>query len=96
MNDINIFDLEDVSDLPASIVKRTVNHGVSGRPYTGIIMGLFAIKSTLSINEIIVALYRAHKMDKSRTWVGNILYRMKKKGLVKKVGYGSYECIKKS
>ena len=48
------------------------------------LLDLFSVKSELSIDEIIVGLYRNNGLEKSRTWVSSTLYNLKRKNLIKK------------
>lgn len=81
--DKSIFDLHDVSDLPEK--HRDELKLLSIREDAQKLLSLFDIKPRLSIDEIIVGLYRAHKMEKAREWVSATLYNLSKKGLIAKV-----------
>ena len=91
MNENNIFDLTNVDDLPED-QKRQLKL-INVRDDAKNLLGLFELKNRLSIDEIIVGLYRLHKMIKSRTWVSSTLYNLSKKSLIKKVdgSQGEYE-----
>jgi hypothetical protein len=81
----DVFNLFDLSDLPEKIVDRIV------QVETRRILSLFEIKKRLSVDEVIVGLYRAHKIEKSRGLVSSHLYALSKRKLIKKVGKGLYE-----
>jgi len=79
----DIFDLSAIDDLPKKCAEelRLINIGKE----TKAVLDLFDIKNRLSIDEIIVGLYRLHKLEKTRTWVSSTLYNLSRKELVKKV-----------
>jgi hypothetical protein len=85
-----IFDLEDLKDLPDS-VKTILNVHSLGMEST-FLLNLFKIKKQLSINEIIVGLYRNHGLIKTRSWVSSTLYNLHRKNLVEKIGNKRTDC----
>lgn len=78
-----IFGLESTEDLPESCKSELRIMNV--RDETMMLLNLFDLKSPLSFDEIIVGLYRLHKLEKTRVWVSATLYNLNKKGLVRKV-----------
>lgn len=87
-----IFDLDDLSDLPKSVRER-VFRAIYGAN-TGNVLSLFKIKHTLTIDEIIVGLYRTASTEKSRAWVNSCVYNLTKRGLLKRVSSGVYSLAK--
>lgn len=92
MKNKDIFNLNDISDLSSTTRKYLNKH----RLHSGCsnILNLFDIKETLSLDEIIVGLYRLYKMEKSRSWLASTLYSLSARGLIKKDGK-KYTRIKK-
>lgn len=86
-----IFNLEKIDDLPEKCVKELKLLNI--RDDTKQLLALFERKKRLSIDEIIVGLYRLHKLEKTRTWVSATLYNLSRKDLVKKITgtKGEYE-----
>ena len=79
----DIFDLKNIDDLPKK-VKNNLNPS-NVRKNTRNLTCLFEIKEQLSIDEVIVALFRKHTLVKSRMWVSANLYNLKKKGYLERV-----------
>jgi hypothetical protein len=81
---VDIFDTCDTSDLPKGFVATQLKI-INVRDDTKLLLELFEKKNELSIDEILVALYRAHNIQKTRTWVSGTAYNLSIKGLIKKV-----------
>ncbi len=79
----NIFDLEDIGDLPESTVKQLRRLGL--RKNTQLLLELFEIKSQLSIDEILVGLRRKYDIKATRGWVSSTIYNLKRRDLLKRV-----------
>lgn len=79
----NLFDLSKTDDLPEKIKEKL--RRIPVRKDAKKLLDLFKIKQTLSIDEIIVGLYRQYKMEKSRTWIHSTLYNLSRKEILKKV-----------
>lgn len=79
----DIFDLKMLEDIPESFAKelRLINI----RKETKYLLDLFDIKNKLSIDEILVGLYRSHKIVKERSWISSTLYNLTRAKLIKKV-----------
>lgn len=67
----NIFDIKNTEDLPEDIKKniRKIGDGREINEDTKRLMKLFDLKNPLSIDEIIVSLYRLHGIQKDRRWI---------------------------
>lgn len=87
----NIFDLTITNDLPPELQK-TINRKTN-RPITGIIIDLFNIKSRLSLNEILVGLYRKHNILHPKGWLANHIYNLKKRNILVRNEDGTYSRV---
>jgi len=87
----NIFDLKDTSDCPDLKLKL-----LNIRLRTKNLLSLFDIKSPLSIDEILVGLFRKYDVIEKRSWVNYTLYNLSNKGYVIKLPKtkGVYERLK--
>lgn len=86
----NNFDLDSLSDLPPSIVKLVITRKPKNRNIYDKILELMSVKKSLSLNEIIVGLYRLFKIEfTDRPKINTILHTMKLNGEI------SYERIDK-
>lgn len=96
-NILKDLDLSDVSDLPKDLIGQI--NSIINKPINGIgarlnnVYQLFAIKQKLSVAEILVGLYRIHKINESKKWVFSALNNLKNKNLIRKVETGIYEKI---
>lgn len=88
----DIFNLENINDLPVDIKKR-INNRKSFSKETEALLRLFDIKATLTITEIMVGLFRKNKIEKNRNWIGSTAYNLTRKGLLKKVSIGTYKKV---
>ena len=79
----DIFNLDKIDDIPDGCQKELKLFNI--RSDTRQLLGLFERKNRLSIDEIIVGLYRLYKLERTRTWVSATLYNLSKKELVKKI-----------
>lgn len=95
----DIFDLEKSDDLPSSVklnikgynAKKLSEHSIK-------LIELFEIKKTLSVDEIIVGLYRKFNIQKTRVWVSTTAYNLIRANILKKHklrNYVTYELIHK-
>lgn len=96
MHDEKIFNLITVEDLPADVkhnISRAIPKKQKPRPNTmqNRIASLFSIKEILTINEIIVGLYRKYDVIKGRASVISCLYTLCRSNKIKKIGRGTYE-----
>ncbi len=91
MSDTSVFDINKTDDLPESCKKNLKL--LNMRDETKKLLDLFEIKNKLSIDEILVALYRLHKIEKTRSWVSSTLYNLSRKNLIKRIDgtKGDYE-----
>lgn len=79
----NIFNLKEINDLPKNVskeIKINKRHDVARK-----LLSLFDIKKELSINEILVGLYRVYKIVKTRIWVSSTLYNLKRSNIIKNI-----------
>lgn len=88
MMDKNIFNISDVSDIPDACRKSLKGKNI--RDDSQKLLSLFEMKEELSIDEIIVGMYRLFNIEKTRTWISSTLYNMGRKKLVKKSSKGRY------
>jgi hypothetical protein len=89
----NVFDIESTEDLPESCRKQIVNLNTV-KTRTTLVFEMFDIKEQLTVNEILVAMYRLHKISATRDYIASILCILIKKNLVRKVsGTNIYEKI---
>jgi hypothetical protein len=88
-NPINIFSSDNTDDLPEKCKEqlRKKRDGTTSQK----VLKLFDLKRVLTINEIIIALYRKHKTVKERGPLSNILHYLNKRNAIKKIGVGTYE-----
>ena len=91
----NIFNLDKIDDLPEAYKKQLKLLNV--RDDTRSLLALFDLKDNLSIDEILVGMYRLYKVEKSRVWVSSTLHNLGKKGLIRKIDgtKGKYRKINK-
>lgn len=85
----NIFNLENTEDIPLDVLKNL--RIIRCREDTGLLLSLFDKKKRLTIDEILVGLYRLNKMQKTRVWVSSTLYNLSRKNLIRKVKDSKYE-----
>ena len=88
----NIFDLKNTNDVPAEVLK-----SVSGRSYRGgvtaMYINLFELKNKLTLDEIVIALFRAYGITKKRSLIYSQVYYLVRKGILKRNIDGTYERI---
>ena len=88
----NMFNTANLDDLPQELKnelkKKNLNSGDEK------ILSLFSEKNELSIDEILIALYRKYKIVQKRTWVSNRLFVLSKAGQVGKIKKGRYKINK--
>lgn len=93
----NKFDLKYTDDLPDEI-KSQINR-LSIRDHAEKLLSLFnnEYQRLLSIDELVVGMFRFHNIVKDRKWVISTVYNLKRKGYVKGVeGHKNiYELVKK-
>lgn len=75
----NIFDLSDLTDVPADVLKEIMT-----AKSTGLLMSLFNYKERLTIDEIVVGLIRKYNIKIKRIWVTSTMYNLQKRGFIKK------------
>lgn len=78
---MNIFDTKNIDDLPAS-VKKNIEKRTDTTTFK--IVSLFDIKKELSVEEVIVGLYRMYKIEKPKERLCSILHFLKKSGRIEK------------
>lgn len=75
-----IFDLNEISDLSPGCKNQLKL--VKTLDELECVLDLFVLKNELTINEILVGLYRQYNLEKSRFWVSGTLQRLKRKKLI--------------
>lgn len=93
MSNENIFNLDKIDDIPDNCKKQLKLINI--RDDAKKLLDLFDKKQVLTIDEIIVGMYRLYKIEKTRIWVSSTLYNLSRKKLVKKIDgtKGEYEKI---
>lgn len=88
---VNIFDVSNIDDI-SDEVKAQLTKVKSSPSFISInqILELFTIKTTLSIDEFIVGIYRKYKVVKKRDWVANRLSVLSRNNKIKRIGAGIY------
>jgi len=91
MNDNELFDTNNISDLGENIVSELKLSKMNSGDQQ--LMELFSIKPQLTIDQIIIGIFRKFGVEKKRGWVTSRLYSLVKKGKLQKVEgiNGSYE-----
>lgn len=90
---INIFDLTNLDDLPEDC-RTQLGVPLFKTNKTKKTFELFSLKNKLTVDEIIVALYRKHKIKIKRQEVQSILFNWKVKyNFLKKINKNQYEFI---
>jgi len=79
---MNIFDLENLNDLSKTTKEQIMPSRL--RQNTIKLLALFEIKAHLSIDEIVVGMYRKYKENVKRTWVSSTIFNLKKMGKIKR------------
>lgn len=82
----NYFDLENTTDLDEEVKGQLKTKNSADKVCK--ILDLFDIKSTLTIDEILVGLARKHGLKKKRSWVSNRLCALTKTAKIVKVQGG--------
>lgn len=88
---IDIFDTNNIEDLPELSRKRIKLSNFKGNTLK--VIDLFELKNTLSVNEVIVSLYRLHKLEKTKGWVHTTLNNLQLKETIKRIDKGLYQKI---
>jgi hypothetical protein len=90
----DLFDLDNIKDAPEDVKSELKFPKAVSTPTQ--ILELFAIKDTLSVNEIIIGLYRKFKIKKARSTVALTVTRLRSQGIIKKAKgvAGSYTLVK--
>lgn len=88
---LDIYDTLNLDDLPPELRKELRDRCLN--LYDEKIASLFYEKKELSIDEVLIALYRKYQLIKKRTWVSNRFYYMSKRKIIKKVSKGHYKLI---
>ena len=84
----------NLKTLPITLQKELINHQKQNYK----ILNIFEEGGgTLNVSEVLVGLYKMHKMEKTRTQIIQILHQMENKGLLVKTGKrGEYTVTKKN
>ncbi len=85
----DIFDLNDVSDIP----ERMVVIPKADRNKQQRLLSLFDLKSVLTISEAMVASYRLYGKEVLRCNMSSNLHNLVKKKILKQVAIGTFEKI---
>lgn len=78
-----IFNFKETRDIPDSLLKQINIFKI--REDSQKLFHLFKLKQKLSIDEVLIGLYRLYGIQKTRVWVSSTLYNLSRKKLVKKV-----------
>lgn len=90
---MGIFDAKNISDIPVSLKNQL--SCLRRSKETKELMSLFEIKNRLTIDEILIGLYRKYNREQSRVWVTTTAYNLTRKGIIKRFQVGEYELVKK-
>ena len=82
MDEKDIFSFHDIKDIPDDVRKETKALRRDGD--IDLICKLFEIKSPLSLDEILVGLYRKFKIQKERKWLMSAMHRASRSGMVER------------
>lgn len=88
---VNIFDLENTNDLPNSLNMNLKKNKFKGNAY--LILSLFDIKPILTVDEIMVGLFRKDKIELERKIVSSTVNNIMAKGFLKRVAPCTYEKV---
>ena len=86
MQSEKIFDLSDIKDLPDHLKKEVKPSGYKSETLQ--LLSLFDMKEQLTVDELIVGMYRKigqFGTIRDRRWIKAALYRLEKRGKVKRV-----------
>ena len=86
----NLFDLSDLSDLDAQ-VRSQININSGNLQTSDMMLICFQKQNILTINEIIVSLYRLFKAHVTRALIRQTVHVLKKKNKITQVRRGVYE-----
>lgn len=89
----NIFST-NTDDLPESLVSQSRVGTQSLSCHTKAIYTLFNGKPEITIDEALFALYRSHKIQKTRSQMASTLARLASKGFIYRVSLGKYSLNK--
>lgn len=84
MSNLNqdIFDTKKTDDLPSDLLKSLRKKDLNEE--TKKLLTLFELKPYLSIDEIIIGMFRKYKIVKSRVWAMSATYRLSKRNILKR------------
>ena len=88
----NIFDTKNIEDITENLRNQL---SLKCSEKTKEVFSLFEIKRRLTIDEILVGIFRKYKREPNRIWVSNTVHNLIRKGVIKKVQIGEYELVKK-
>ncbi len=93
-NDV-LFNMDNINDVPPEIRKHIHGNEVRGAA-SSLVYDLFKRKPRLSIDEILVSLWRLFEIKRDRAWVTSSTNTLKNLGLVRSIPgvKGEYEMIK--
>lgn len=80
----DIFDLDDISDI-TKFTRKQLKLITNLNQKDKNILALFEKKNRLTMNEIIVGLFRMYDIEVKRTWVANRLYALSQTEKIKKI-----------
>ena len=83
MNEESTFNLDNIVDLPEEVIAELRFFHL--HPATRNIINLFKVKKHLSVNEVLVGLFRKYRLIRTQRWVHTAFYRMKNKKIIKNV-----------
>jgi predicted transcriptional regulator of viral defense system len=88
-----IFDLKNTKDLSIKTLGQLKSARFSKS--TSEMISLFEIKKILTIDEILVGIFRLYKIEQTRDWARTTADNLTRRGILKKVNRGQYEIVKK-
>jgi predicted nucleic acid-binding protein len=87
-----LFDLNYTKDLPKEIKEELMITGKK-KKLPDIVLDLFELQTRLTIKEIMVALWRKHKLSKSKVQIRAALLFLHNENRLKKIDIETYEKI---
>jgi hypothetical protein len=87
----DIFSLENRDDLSKEVINNL--RLIKAHSKAIQMLELFDIKNELSVDEIIVGLFRKHRVNATREWITSTLYNLRRKNYVKLISKGRYRKV---
>jgi hypothetical protein len=87
-----LIDTTNLDDIPNDLKNELKKRGLNGSDEK--ILSIISEFTQLSIDEMLIGLFRKYNISKKRTWLANRLFVLSKLNKVKKVSRGRYELVK--